>query len=219
MFSTQLPPVIQRQLKRHRLPQSPVYKVERVLAVRMCPCCKNVSLLLSQQYINCTRVHSLTHAVLIMDMVGGRMVGGKKGAANAVYSCTFCVLTFKGLGFKALFCVMMHIQHIVFTVMWHRAYGKEPFRQREKTLCRPHGLLFQINSKGSSFFFCVPKAMLRRPVLFSPGNLLAVEGTPSVPKVSRLGPLQQGFFYMHHPFRQRERKPAAAATTWATLYD
>ena len=31
--------------------------------------------------------------------------------------------------------------------------------------------------------------MLRRPVLFSPGNLLSVEGTPSVPKVSRLGPL------------------------------
>ena len=26
------------------------------------------------------------------------------------------------------------------------------------------------------FFFCVPKAMLRRPVLFSPGNLLSVEG-------------------------------------------
>ena len=28
--------------------------------------------------------------------------------------------------------------------------------------------------------------MLRRPVLFSPGNLLSVEGTPSVPKISRL---------------------------------
>ena len=44
------------------------------------------------------------------------------------------------------------------------------------------------------FFFCVPKAMLRRPVLFSPGNLLSVEGTPSVPKVSRLGPLDMARF-------------------------
>ena len=44
------------------------------------------------------------------------------------------------------------------------------------------------------FFFCVPKAMLRCPVLFSPGNLLSVEGTPSVPKVSRLGPLDMARF-------------------------
>ena len=52
-----------------------------------------------------------------------------------------------------------------------------------------------LNNKGYLFFFfCVPKAMLRRPVLFSPGNLLSVEGTPSVPKVSRLGPLDMARF-------------------------
>ena len=115
----------------------------------MCPCCKNVSLLLSQQYINCTRVHSLTHAVLIMDMVGGEADGGgRKGAANAVYSCTFCVMTFKGLGFKALFCLMMHIQHIVFTVIWHRAYGKEPFRQRERKPTAAHmGYSFKLTAR------------------------------------------------------------------------
>ena len=48
--------------------------------------------------------------------------------------------------------------------------------------------------QSAFFFFCVPKAMLRRPVLFSPGNLLSVEGTPSVPKVSRLGPLDMARF-------------------------
>ena len=54
--------------------------------------------------------------------------------------------------------------------------------------------LARISGEGFFFFFCVPKAMLRRPVLFSPGNLLSVEGTPSVPKVSRLGPLDMARF-------------------------